>query len=186
MKYFIEMWERAFDFKGRTNQKEFWAAYRLSLLIYIVFIGIALVVMESDNEVAGGVMALIAMPFVLTLVVPMLSMQLRRFHDVGRSLAPLIFCIIFTPLAIGFIIKLLILKKDSAGDNQWGIQNQNSSFANQQTNNAYMAQQRYFVDRQITADQLPQKKKWAKNMLILFLASFVLVFITMAILIALF
>ncbi len=182
MRSFINMWENAFDFKGRTGQKEFWSAYRLSLFLYIIFIGISLIIMEGANEVVGGIVACIAIPCVLMLVVPMLSMQLRRFHDVGYSLAPLILCIIFTPFGIGFLIKLFILKKDSVGDNKWGLQNKNDVFMNEAGKEVYITQQECFVDRRITKDLLPNKKKWAKNMLLLFLISFVIVIIIMAIL----
>lgn len=182
MKSFINMWEHAFDFNGRIRKKEFWSAYRLSLFIYIIFIGISLVIIQSDNEVVGGVTACVAISCIFMLVIPMLSLQVRRFHDVGYSLTPLIFCIIFMPLGIGFLIKLLILKKDSADDNKWGPQGKNDDFMNTGNKVAYMAQPGYFVDCQITEKQLPHKKKWTKNMFLLFLISFISTIIIMIIL----
>lgn len=182
MKAFINMWEHAFNFNGRIRKREFWSAYRLNLFIYIIFIGISLVTIQGNNEVVGGITACIAISCILMLVIPMLSLQLRRFHDVGYSLAPLIFCIIFTPLGIGFLIKLMILKKDSADDNKWGPQSKNNDLVNTGDKAAYMTQPGHFVDCQITEEQLPHKKKWAKNMFLLFLISFISTIIIMVIL----
>ncbi len=182
MKSFIDMWEHAFNFNGRISKREFWQAYRLGLFIYIIFIGISLVIIQGNNEVVGGIMACIAISCIFMLVIPMLSLQLRRFHDVGYSLTSLIFCIIFTPLGIGFLIKLLILKKDSAADNKWGLQSKNDDLMNTGDKTAYMTQPAYFVDCRITEEQLPQKKKWEKNMFLLFLISLISTILIMVIL----
>ena len=103
---FIEAIKLAFvhyaDFKGRSRRSEYWW--------FTLF-----------NIIVSGVLS-IALPdfawiWTLAVLIPGLSLCVRRLHDVGKSGWFYLWTLL--PLA-GFIIILIQFCKDSTEDNQWG------------------------------------------------------------------
>ena len=107
MEYFIDGLEKYADFAGRASRKEFWM---FILFFYIFLIGFL---------VLG---ALIGFPFIvliyiLGLIIPHISIAVRRLHDTSRSGWWLLINLI--PL-IGKIITIVFLVQDSHEENQYG------------------------------------------------------------------
>lgn len=81
MEEFLGAFKKAFDFKGRSRRKEFF-----------VFMSIAIALMAGafaadailDVQILEGPGVLTAL-FSLFLIVPALSVTVRRLHDTGRS-----------------------------------------------------------------------------------------------------
>lgn len=96
-------WTRAFDFKGRSRRKEYWVPiftesilFTFAFFVFITFILVitAAVAADStqDKDTAIGIFALFGITGVLfvtliglVILIPNLSLFVRRLHDVGRS-----------------------------------------------------------------------------------------------------
>lgn len=69
--------KRFFDFDGRASRKEFWIFYSFIFSLLIAFVSINL----DKYEYIGLIIIII----VLISLIPLLSLQVRRLHDIGFS-----------------------------------------------------------------------------------------------------
>ncbi|MGN0437232.1 MAG: DUF805 domain-containing protein [Lachnospiraceae bacterium] len=189
MKAYLNMWERAFDFKGRTNRKDFWIAYGINLGIMIVLFLFLMIATYSD-----AMTAIIIFPTCLSFIysimtiIPLLSLQIRRLHDTGHSAGFYVLLTLLSFCYIGTIVRFIFYVMDgSKEENKWGVPTDEnpeitgSLQENEETSNDTLQshEEDEFVDQYITESQLPQKKRWLRNMLILFgisLIIFILLF----------
>ena len=90
------------DFKGRSRRSEYWWA-------------------SLATSIISGVLSVIIPNFAwiwtLAILVPGVSICVRRLHDIGKS--GWWYLINFIPL-VGQIIFIVFACKDSTEDNQWG------------------------------------------------------------------
>ncbi len=89
------------NFAGRSRRSEYWWAYLFNMLASSVL---------SVIPVIGWIAS-------IALLIPGLSLSVRRLHDVGKSGWYLLFSLI--PL-FGAIYLLVLFCSDSGPDNQWG------------------------------------------------------------------
>jgi len=75
---------KAFKFKGRATRAEFWWVELYYLLVFSLFIFLAAITDVPQIMGCGGV-------FLVVHIIPMLSLQVRRFHDIGYSAWSLLF-----------------------------------------------------------------------------------------------
>ena len=95
------------NFSTRASKSEYWwallfqvlAGVTVGLTMLIPFIGI----------IIGGIM-------ILSLIIPSLSVTVRRLHDIGK---PGVWCFLSLVPFVGIIVPILC-SRDSDGDNQWG------------------------------------------------------------------
>ena len=118
---------KAFKFKGRATRAEFWWVALYQALVYALLIlldGVGI-----DPRAVGGL-------FVLVNIIPNLSLQIRRLHDVGLSTGVFILIIvasvIFNFLAMAlplfsictFVLSIYLLvqnlKHGDKNDNEFG------------------------------------------------------------------
>ncbi|MGK0577701.1 DUF805 domain-containing protein [Macrococcus capreoli] len=99
-------WTRAFDFKGRSRRKEYWVPFFtqlvliiaafISFFVLLVLLGVAATSsttgnLEETNTALGilGVFGIISGLFLMliciVLIIPNLSLMVRRFHDIGKT-----------------------------------------------------------------------------------------------------
>ena len=86
MEWMILPYKRYAEFSGRSRRKEYWMFALLMVIVYTVLFFVASGAALFD-ETGGGVgmgMILIAI-FALVSFIPGLAVQVRRFHDQGRS-----------------------------------------------------------------------------------------------------
>lgn len=107
MEYFIDGLKKYAEFKGRTSRKEYW----MFILVFIIFL-IGFLVLGT----------LIGFPFfvliyILGLMIPNISIAVRRLHDTSRSGW---WCLIKLIPLIGTIILIIFLVQDSHEENQYG------------------------------------------------------------------
>lgn len=104
--------KRYADFSGRSRRKEYWL---FQLLAW------------GSVFVAGMVAAFLSAPFpvvsivgilVVGLIVPLIAVQVRRFHDLGMSGWFSLLGII--PYVGGLIVLYFMVKPGNAGPNQYG------------------------------------------------------------------
>lgn len=89
------------NFKGRATRSEFWWGF-----LFIWLLNFA----ATYIPVLGGIVS-------LALLIPNLSLCIRRLHDIGKSWVWFLMGLI--PL-VGWIILIVYYCKASDGDNQWG------------------------------------------------------------------
>lgn len=114
MSWFIHVMKNTFNFSGRARRKEYWMFALMTFLISIVLTTIDIVAgLEFAPEV--GVLSTI---FGLIILIPSLSVTVRRLHDTGRSGAWILIGLI--PL-VGLIVILVFMVLDSQQDtNRFG------------------------------------------------------------------
>ena len=99
-------------FSGRASRSEYWWSYLgiavISMTLQIIGIvgGFAL---GSANEALGALFGLAALAGILALLIPTLSVNVRRLHDTGKSGWMLL--ILLIP-CIGFILWLVWMIED--------------------------------------------------------------------------
>ena len=93
---------RIVDFKGRARRSEYWWFTLFNIIVSAI---ITMVLPEI-----AGIWSLI-------ILLPSLSLCIRRLHDVGKS--GWWYLMIFVPL-VGEILLLVWFCRDSGPDNQWG------------------------------------------------------------------
>lgn len=131
MKYlfrcYVNVFKNYFNFQGRANRTEFWV---FSIVYYTVLIGSSLLsdFLIDDNGVMQGtetqqmllfVYLLIILVFSIVMIIPLISVCYRRFHDTGKSGA-LFIVLNFIPFVGVFIILFIVLKKGDKGINAYG------------------------------------------------------------------
>lgn len=131
---YLKMWEQAFNFKGRTTIKDYWIAW----LINFVFIGFSSTIIvlpygvveelglgyEIEHQVLAitGIPMLLIILYIFMVIIPMLAMEVRRYHDVGKSAGLFVLHIILSPMCnIGAILRIVTcVQKSVAYENVYG------------------------------------------------------------------
>lgn len=92
-------------FSGRATRSEYWWVVLFNIIVNILLILIS------------GLIPLLAALCSFALLIPSLSILVRRLHDVGKT--GYWWLLVFLP-GVGYIILLVLLLKKSVGDNKWG------------------------------------------------------------------
>lgn len=107
--WFVKCLKNYANFSGRARRKEYWfffLTYLIALIITLVIDGI----LNTDG--------IISVIFILAMIIPSLSVSIRRLHDINKS--GWYWFIQMIPL-IGPIITLIWLATDTKPEvNQWG------------------------------------------------------------------
>ena len=120
MQYFLDMYRRYVDFRGRSTRKEFWCAYGIYVAIMFVLQIICVTVGGMSYSNGGletaGMNAVGVIVYGLTLIIelasfiPMLALEVRRLRDAGYKWWILIICYVGTcACGIGAIALLILL-----------------------------------------------------------------------------
>lgn len=110
------------NFSGRSTRSEFWWA-QLGISIFYIIVAIVMGIIaavlgqNSLGELITGLLMLVLALCSLGLVIPCLSLAVRRLHDVGKS--GLFYLISFIPY-VGSIILIIFYAMPSVGANQYG------------------------------------------------------------------
>ena len=121
------MFKKYAQFSGRSRRSEYWYATLANFLIgfiaEIIFMIPAISALLSDGPSGGtlvgmGVLYVLILIYSLAVFVPLLALQIRRLHDIGKSGWYLLLALI--PW-VGSIILLVFACMDSQpGPNQYG------------------------------------------------------------------
>ena len=116
-------------FKGRAARSEYWWFSLFSLLIYILG-GIPLIVIGVNEQLAGRrpedsssfiVFAALLGPCFLALLLPTLSVSMRRLHDLNWSgWWYLTLLVPFIGSIAGFVMLVAFCFRGTIGDNRFG------------------------------------------------------------------
>jgi uncharacterized membrane protein YhaH (DUF805 family) len=103
--------QRYADFNGRSRRKEFW-------LFQLIYIPITLTVVLFAGMGASSLATLVLAATILGLFIPQLALQVRRFHDQGKSGWFALFNLI--PYIGIFIVLIFMLVEGTEGENEYG------------------------------------------------------------------
>ncbi len=114
MKWFIDAMKKAFNFSDRSRRKEYWMFILATVIISIV---LTIVDTVAGLELAEDV-GILSTLFSLAIIIPSISVTVRRLHDIGKSGWWVLIGLI--PI-VGFIVLLVFTVKDSeAAPNAYG------------------------------------------------------------------
>ena len=96
MASYLEGWKKTFIYKGRTTRRAFWSFILGNMVIIVLIAAIGyfcLVTLVADRSSRGGMMLVWAWYVILPLqglapvilLLPFISLGIRRMHDAGRS-----------------------------------------------------------------------------------------------------
>ena len=115
MDWYREALRKYAEFEGRSRRKEYWF-FALFNTLFSTILVFSDSLVGTFNEAAG--LGLLSGIYSLAVMIPSLSVLVRRLHDTGRSGWWAL--IIFLPL-IGIIVLLVFCLLDSDdGDNRYG------------------------------------------------------------------
>ena len=118
------------NFNGRATRSEYWWVYLFNNIVYMV-LGILFAISGGSSLAAydaygdmsiaymgaGAIFYILMMLYGLAVLLPSLSLMVRRLHDIGKSGTYILMGLI--PFA-GYIILLVYMLTGSAPDNQYG------------------------------------------------------------------
>lgn len=108
------------NFKGRSTRSEYWwAALLVGVVSCVLYVPVFSSVQSGGNP---GILGILYSVWSLATLVPSLSANWRRLHDIGKS--GIYILINFIPV-VGSILYLLQVIKPSAPQNEWGSPAQN-------------------------------------------------------------
>ncbi len=85
-KAFKLFFTRAFDFAGRSSQKEFWLGVLPNAIIMLVLIGLTVIAWVGTTNTALQIAtATILGVFCLLELLPSVALIFRRMHDIGKN-----------------------------------------------------------------------------------------------------
>lgn len=115
MNWYLEALKKYAVFSGRARRKEYWYFFLFNLIVSILFVVIDFAIGTINTETGIGLLSGI---YTLAVLIPGISVTVRRLHDTDRS--GWWFFIALIPV-IGSIVLLIFMVLDStSGDNEYG------------------------------------------------------------------
>jgi uncharacterized membrane protein YhaH (DUF805 family) len=116
MNWYIEVLKKYAVFNGRARRKEYWCFFLFNLIIAFV-LGIIDAVTGSFNPEAG--MGLLSSIYVLAVLIPGISVMVRRLHDTDRS--GWWFWIVLIPFIGGIVLFVFFVLDSKVEENKYGV-----------------------------------------------------------------
>lgn len=110
-------------FQGRASRSEYWYFYLFNILLEIglLIVGFILgaILGDSAGAFAGmGFAYVLLCIYGLIILIPNISVFVRRMHDIGRS--GWWYWIAFVPIVGAIVLLVFLLTGSDRGDNQYG------------------------------------------------------------------
>jgi uncharacterized membrane protein YhaH (DUF805 family) len=110
--YYIEAFTKNYvNFSGRARRSEYWYFVLFNLLAYLVLFGISYAALGEN-----GIFVVVL--YALAVILPSLSLVVRRLHDAGKS--GWFYFIALIPIIGGIWLLVLLCTDSEAGTNKWG------------------------------------------------------------------
>ena len=111
MNYYIEVFKKYAVFSGRATRSEYWYFQLFNAIAFILILVLSVVV-------GGSQFIFLAFLYGLTVLIPGLSVTVRRLHDINKS--GWWFFVNFIPLVGGIILLIFMVMDTFPQDNQYG------------------------------------------------------------------
>ncbi len=105
------------DFKGRARRREYWF-FALFAAIIIILVGVVGGVLDNILGLSGTLATALVTIVDLGLILPSLSVLVRRLHDIGKS--GWWFWISLIPVVGGIILLVFMFLDSQPGSNAYG------------------------------------------------------------------
>ena len=142
MKWIIVYFKRYMDFSGRSTKEEYWYPIIFHVFIYLILITTYIILFSfffTSSLVYGSAFGsvisfllvlifIISLLYFLLIFIPLLSVSIRRLHDIGYSGWYLL--ISFIPFLGQIFLIFLFLKDSERGKNKWGSYSKKKIFLN--------------------------------------------------------
>lgn len=107
-------------FKGRARRSEYWWFGLFRFIIFVV-VGSPCLLAAQHDGVVGGFCGFLLILIILALLVPAISVSVRRLHDTGRSgWCFLIGLIPYVGIITGIILLVWYCLDSERGENEYG------------------------------------------------------------------
>lgn len=114
MKEFVNVFKKTFNFSDRSRRKEFWM---FSLFVFIISFILGIIEYATGLVIDPDI-GILTTIFSLVILIPSLSVTVRRLHDIGRTGWWLL--LILIPV-LGWIALFVFMLLDSeSGSNKYG------------------------------------------------------------------
>lgn len=110
MKYYIDFWKRAFDFKGVASRPQYWFAVLANVIVLFILTLIFGTAEDGGNITVTDI-------YTIIMIIPSISIGVRRLHDHNRS--GWFYLISFIPLVGGIINLVFMLQRTIKENNVW-------------------------------------------------------------------
>lgn len=108
---YIAMWKNAFVFEGRERRSGFWMPYLVNIVLGIIFgILIKIPVLGIIFTIAYGL-------YCLAVIIPSISLGVRRLHDTGKSGLFMLFALV--PI-LNIVLIVWFATEGVRGPNEFG------------------------------------------------------------------
>ncbi|MBN8202994.1 MULTISPECIES: DUF805 domain-containing protein [Bacillaceae] len=114
MNAFIKVLKESFNFSGRSRRKDYWM---FILFTFVISIILTVIEMALGLEITEDIGILTTL-FSVIMIIPSLSVTVRRLHDTGKSGWWILISLI--PLIGGIIILIFTLMDSEPGSNKYG------------------------------------------------------------------
>jgi uncharacterized membrane protein YhaH (DUF805 family) len=111
MHWYVDGWRNYADFLGRARRMEYWTFVLINSVVFAVIALIAIATRSWGVWVLAGL-------FGLALIIPWVSVTVRRLHDTGRS--GWYYLIGFIPVVGEIWLLVLLLLDSEPGPNLYG------------------------------------------------------------------
>jgi len=145
--YFLKCLRSYFDFKGRACRKEFWSFMFFDVMIIVwlvIMLSLFIDMMNLCREPLESLTTLFTFFIKLPLLIPLISVAVRRLHDLNKSglyIIPLCICMaieiiyffpiefikdyythigIFNSIVYAYFIIFIFIRKGNEGMNRYG------------------------------------------------------------------
>jgi uncharacterized membrane protein YhaH (DUF805 family) len=78
-----QFWRNSFDFSGRSTPGQYWGAQAMNLLVFFLLILLFIVVAPAIGHVSGATPTYTFIVYGLAILIPSVSIQIRRLRDAG-------------------------------------------------------------------------------------------------------
>ncbi|WP_071058641.1 DUF805 domain-containing protein [Pelistega sp. MC2] len=121
---YIEGWRKYFNISGRTSRRDYWFFTVMAVLVFILtyyadfFLGTLIL---SPTAVAGQAeepFGIINSIYLIAILIPNLTITIRRLHDIGKSAVWLVLLLI--PF-FGLLLFIYYMCKGSDATNRYGV-----------------------------------------------------------------
>ena len=112
MKYYVEFWKRAFDFKGVASRPQYWFAVLINFVILLV---LSLAFAGTATEGFGS--DWVSTIYALIILIPSVSITVRRLHDINKS--GWFYLLELIPFIGSLIVLIMTCLKTVEVNNRW-------------------------------------------------------------------
>ncbi|MGN0029740.1 MAG: DUF805 domain-containing protein [Marinilabiliaceae bacterium] len=105
------------NFSGRARRREYWLFALATFIISALLKVLALFVATTESAALIGIVSFVVIVYSVGILIPSLSVTVRRLHDIGRSG---LWLLLYLTVVGGLVIFIFSLLPGTVGDNQYG------------------------------------------------------------------